>query len=274
MNLKELAPKTTKRLNKVMESRFGFAIDYDKLTYTKAQRLSYTLSENLNAIRRTHGAHTAEKNPKYMEMLLARQGLTEWISQQDTVLFEGEQEKAEVVLAAKDMVDSVQDMITDASKMLNEQLPPLLDTIRDQIGQPQADSFKQSVTAALQGLMDSLNGTRDALDQGARGLAGEQTSSAPMDLGGGAGDDLEAGDDLGSDLDNDDGFAATDAAAGGTEELGRERRGVAEAKKKNDGNLANNYPPYDKVTRGDVIAGRLGKDQMGGKKSRPVKKSK
>lgn len=36
--------------------------------------------------------------------------------------------------------------------------------------------------------------------------------------------------------------------------------------KSNDGNLANNYPPYDKVTRGDVIAGRLGKDEMGGKK--------
>lgn len=32
-----------------------------------------------------------------------------------------------------------------------------------------------------------------------------------------------------------------------------------------DNNLANNYPPYDKITRGDVIAGRLGKDQMGGK---------
>lgn len=38
------------------------------------------------------------------------------------------------------------------------------------------------------------------------------------------------------------------------------------SKKNNDGNLANNYPPYDKVTRGDVIAGRLGKDQMGGKR--------
>lgn len=34
----------------------------------------------------------------------------------------------------------------------------------------------------------------------------------------------------------------------------------------NDGDLANNYPPYDKVTRGDVIAGATGKDQMGGKK--------
>ena len=38
-----------------------------------------------------------------------------------------------------------------------------------------------------------------------------------------------------------------------------------EAKKKGDGNLANNAKPYDKVTKGDVIAGRLGKDEKGGK---------
>jgi len=37
--------------------------------------------------------------------------------------------------------------------------------------------------------------------------------------------------------------------------------------KKNDGNLANNYPPYNKVTRGDIIAGATGKDQMGGKRN-------
>jgi hypothetical protein len=34
---------------------------------------------------------------------------------------------------------------------------------------------------------------------------------------------------------------------------------------KGDGNLANNAKPYDKVTQGDVIAGRLGKDEKGGK---------
>ena len=42
-------------------------------------------------------------------------------------------------------------------------------------------------------------------------------------------------------------------------------QGVYEAKKKGDGNLANNAKPYDKVTRGDVISGRLGKDEKGGK---------
>jgi len=227
MNLKELAPKTTKRLNKVMESRFGFAIDYDSLTYAKAQRLSHSINESLNSIRRTHGAHTAEKNPKYMEMLMVKEGLAAWLNQQH--LMEGELETAEAVLAAKDMVDSVQDMITDASKMLNEQLPPLLDTIRDQIGPQQADSYKATVTAALQELMVSLNGARDALDQGARGLAGEQVAPEPMGLGApAAGADLETGAvavDIGSDLDAEgDGFDATDAAAGGPEALGRERR--------------------------------------------------
>jgi hypothetical protein len=40
---------------------------------------------------------------------------------------------------------------------------------------------------------------------------------------------------------------------------------------KGDGNLANNAKPYDKVTQGDVVAGRLGKDEMGGKKKKEEK---
>ena len=225
MNLKELAPQTTKRLNKVMESRFGFSIDYDNLTYAKAQRLSYAISENLSKIRKSYGIHTAEKNPKYMEMLMVQEGLNSWLNQQEP-LMEGELETAEAVLAAKDMVDSVQDMITDASKMLNEELPPLLDVIRDQVGTAQADAYKNTVTGALQGLMDSLNSTRDALDTGARSLAGEQVAQ-PMDMSGsatlGGAAELPASEVNDFDSEDDDGFAATDAAAG-DDELGRERR--------------------------------------------------
>lgn len=224
MNLKELAPQTTKRLNKVMESRFGFSIDYDNLSYAKAQRLSYAISENLSKIRKSYGIHTAEKNPQYMEMLMVQEGLNSWLNQQEP-LMEGELETAEAVLAAKDMVDSVQDMITDASKMLNEELPPLLDVIRDQVGTAQADAYKNTVTGALQSLMDSLNSARDALDNGARSLAGEQVAQ-PMDMGasdtlGGAA--LPAPEVNDFDSEEDDGFAATDAAAGG-DELGRARR--------------------------------------------------
>jgi hypothetical protein len=59
-------------------------------------------------------------------------------------------------------------------------------------------------------------------------------------------------------------LAAYDAAIEEAYKNLKEKKGCYE--EGNDGNLANNYPPYDKVTRGDVIAGRLGKDQMGGKK--------
>ena len=38
-----------------------------------------------------------------------------------------------------------------------------------------------------------------------------------------------------------------------------------EAKKKGDGNLANNAVPYDKVTKADIITGALGRDEKGGK---------
>ena len=51
----------------------------------------------------------------------------------------------------------------------------------------------------------------------------------------------------------------------------RKKREMGEA---NDGNLANNYPPYDRVTRGDVIAGATGNDEMGGKKKKKKKKLK
>lgn len=226
MNLKELAPQTTKRLNKVMESRFGFKIDYDNLSYEKAQRLHIAITENLSAIKRTHGVHTAEKNPKYMEMLMVREGLSAWLDQQTQQLTEGELESAEAILAAKSMVDSVQDMLEDASKMLNEQLPPLLDSIRDQLGSEQAESYKGATSSALQGLIDSLGQAREALDNGARALAGEQVAPDAMALGGEAdvGLDTELPPET-SDLDAEgDGFDASDAAAGGDEELGRERR--------------------------------------------------
>lgn len=231
MNLKELALKPTKRFNKVMESRFGFAIDYDNLSLAKAQKMSYAISEQLTKIRQSYGAHTAEQNPKYMEMLMVREGLDAWLAENfdgevepQQQLTEGELEAAEVVLAAKDMQDSVQAMVEDASKMLNEQLPPLLDTIRDQVGVAQGDQFKNTVAPALQTLLDQLNTARDTLDQASRALAGEQVSE-PMALGGEEPAELPTGDEDLSDLDSeDDGFATADAAAGGAEEMGRERR--------------------------------------------------
>jgi len=222
MNLNQLSPSKAKRINKLLETRFGFEINYNKLTLPKAIRLSNALSESLMSIKRSYGAHVAEKNPKYMEMLLVNESLNDWINRQE-VLLEGELETAEVVLAAKDMVDTVQDMITDASKMQNEELPPLLDSIRDQVGTEKADAFESTVTSALQGLMEALKAARDALDSGARVLAGEQQPMTQQ--GGGAQPGTQPATMPGEmPAEEPSGFDGAEAGAGGSEEMGRERR--------------------------------------------------
>jgi hypothetical protein len=140
-------------------------------------------------------------------------------------LNEGEMGQAETILAAKDMVDTVQDMIEKIGKMQNEQLPALIDSIRDQIGAAQADQYKSQVGQALAGLSTQLGAAREQFDQAARGLTGEQMPSSMPMPGAEPGMDAAAmGIAPEAGMEEPDDFAATDAASGGTAELGREMR--------------------------------------------------
>jgi hypothetical protein len=125
------------------------------------------------------------------------------------------------------MVDSIQDMLEKIGKMQNEQLPALLDTIRDQIGEQQAEAFRGSVTPLLQQLWQQLSDGRTSADNAARALTGETTPDMGMggampggEMGGGVPPEPNAA----IPQPGGDEFGATDAAAGGAEELGRDRR--------------------------------------------------
>jgi hypothetical protein len=229
MKLAEMSRTSAKRINKVMESRFGFAINFDQLTVEKAERLSETISANLDRIRHSVDLHTAERNPRYMELLTVRESLSTWLGEQRSQLNEGEVGNAEVLLAAKDMVDSIQDAIEKVGKMQNEQLPQLLDSIRDQIGSEQAEGFKNAVGETLATLMTNLQSAREGVDNGVRILSGEAVDQPMAMPGDELSTDLATGmpppaSDLDAEESESDGFAATDAAAGGAEELGRELR--------------------------------------------------
>jgi hypothetical protein len=208
MRLNEMGAKpTAKQMNKVMESRFGFRVDYDNLTFKKAFKMATAIGESLDKIKSTHGVHTAEKNPQYMELLMVRESLHSWMrDNKQQLIVESEMAKSEAILAAKDMVDSIQDMLEKIGKMQNEQLPALLGE-----------------------LSQTLQQGRETADSAARGLTGEEVGGGDMGLGGapdlgpslgGGMDDLET-----SDLDaGGDEFGASDAAAGGPDDLGREVR--------------------------------------------------
>lgn len=228
-----------KQLSEVTSSRFGFKIDYEALTLAKAEAMRGKIMEAVNTVRKSSMIHTAEKNPQYLEMLIVYEGLSRYIDAATLIeskekakrkLKEGELGQAEAILAAKDMVDSAQDMIEKIGKMQNEQLPALIDSIRDQIGSAQADTFKNAVGQALSSLSQQVSQAREQLDTATRGLTGE-ADAMPMDMNTTAGaGELPVGGETGLGNEEDfgeappDEFGAEDSAAGGPEELGRELR--------------------------------------------------
>jgi hypothetical protein len=225
MNINDLGlGANSQRMNSLMQSRFGFKIDYSRLTFDKAQRLSQLVQENIVRLRRSYGIHTAERNPKYMELLMIKESLGRWMNENQN-LMESEMGKSQAILAAKDMVDSIQDMVERVSKMQVEQLPALIDTIRDQIGMAEADSFKGSMNDLLMNISQALTQARETADGNARQLAGETGGMAPMgEPMPGAAPSLGEPSDLDIEVPDQDEFGATDAAAGGTEPVGRAKR--------------------------------------------------
>ena len=155
----------------------------------------------------------------------------------ESVIKEGEEDKAELVMAAKDMVDKVTGWMEDTAEMQTESMLELADAIRDEHGSQISEQFTASVKPALEAMYAAMDSTRQTLTQGVQMLTGE--GDAPMmgaedDLGGDMDMeptmDMDAGLDAADDLEGVDEFGAAEPAAGGEEEAGRAKR---ESKKYN-----------------------------------------
>lgn len=149
----------------------------------------------------------------------------------ESVVTEGAEEQAEIVMATKNIVDRLTSWMEDTAEMQTETTLDITDSIRDELGEEMSQQFTNLVRPALESLYDTLESSRSTLVDGVRLVAGEELADMPgddLDMD----DDLEPTvdqeDDLDLDLDEpadlDDEFAAADAAAGADEEAGRERR--------------------------------------------------
>jgi hypothetical protein len=103
-------------------------------------------------------------------------------------LQESEIQQAQVVLAAQDMVDRVQKMLEDVTSMQFKDLPALCDQVKNEVGVEQSVQFNADANAALGGLVQNLQASKQQLEQ-ALGVVTGQSSGVPpaMDALGGAG---------------------------------------------------------------------------------------
>lgn len=244
-----------------MQQRVGWNFgDLSQLTVAQAGAMLETVDRKLAAIKTTSKLHESEKNGAYNGMVLAKQVLETFIAEavdspyavgmaqamkstgdtpplkKSTIkkahkiaravakegVFEDEVGEAESLMAAQDMVDRIQGMLEDVGEMLNEDLPPLTDSLRRSSSADAAANFNSTASGALNSLMDAVRSAREEMANAVGALSGQEPT--PM----GADDTLdveveEPGLDSDEEFDLDD-FEASDAAQGGNEPLGRAKR--------------------------------------------------
>jgi len=250
MNLNELVPApNAEKVNRLAKRVFGYALDLESLSETKAQRLHKNLSEQM-AIYESKLGSASQTRTKYYEMKIALEALTKHIAEKkakpdyididgdgdkeesmkkaakdkkakanESVVTEGAVESSELIMAAKSMVDKYDAMIQDVGEMLNEELAPVADKIRDEMGSDIADQFVAGMTGALQNTLDTMKNDRVAADNATRVLVGD----APAEPMGMDMDDVADMEPIEEPIEDE--FAAAPAAQGGEESpVGREKR--------------------------------------------------
>ena len=154
----------------------------------------------------------------------------------ESIVLEGEEEKAELIMAARDMVDRITGWMEDCANMQAESMLEMVDSIRDEMGNDTAMEFESVVKPALATIYTALESSRQQLTQGVSLLTGEggepmlgdEPAEAGMENVTGETDaELEAGLEEPS-----DDFAASAPAAGGAEAAGRATRESIEYSRK------------------------------------------
>jgi hypothetical protein len=153
----------------------------------------------------------------------------------ESVVREGAEDHAELVMAAKDMVDRLTGWMEDTAEMQSESMLELADAIRDELGAEQAEGFTNTIKPALDSLYSAMESARESLTSGVGMLTGEQEAPMmgddDMDMDMEPTTDMDAGDDLEAELGDDDEFGAADAAAGGEEPEERAKRESVDPRK-------------------------------------------
>jgi len=237
MNIREFTkPVSAKKLNESLAQRFGAKIDLDKFTTEQLQDVRNKIRTKLSQVQTTESFDSVQKedyqkNKLFLDVLNAalseRDSVAEAIDEAINRLNEGEEDKAELVMAAKDMVDRVTGWMEDTAEMQTESMLELADAIRDEMGAAQAEQFTSTVKPALEALYQSMESARATLTQGVGMLTGEAEPAEPM----GAEPEMEPTVDAdavpAAEPGAEEEVASTDAAepaTGGEEELGRAKR--------------------------------------------------
>ena len=210
------------QVKKILESRFDWVGRWDEMTESDVQGLKTKVETKLREA----------KGPTRDLYVFIREAATLRLAEMLNENVGSEAvEGAEVILAAQEIGDKLQDMAEDIAKFQVQDMMPIVTAMKEQFGIEQAQAFEQAAESALAGLLDGVKGAKEAYDNAVLVLQGDAPAN---DMGADMDADMGADDGFGDmeiDTDDDgemepvgDDFSGADAAAGDDEEAGREMK--------------------------------------------------
>lgn len=188
--------------------RENYEMNVDLASLNAGKTLSM-LTKVRGLLKESRGAQQhIQNNRGYLKLVMMEQMLSEHYKDlrvaRRLVVENEEVQKSQVILAAQDMIDSIQKMIEQVSKMNAEELPAVVTGVQNEIGTSESEQFQQAAGDALTQLQQALTQSKSSLSGALGQITGE---------GGGA---------LGSEMGSEEEFGAEELPGGGEEEFGAE----------------------------------------------------
>lgn len=188
-----------------LKEHFSFDFDASKLNKIQTSQMLGKVKKLISEAKSSHDFHKSQNNPSYLKLLFVKDALSEHLNKfpKTSIIVENnEVEKSQVILAAQDMVDTLQKMYEDINDMMVKELPALVDSIQSEIGVNESTTFQTEASESLSNLNTALKDSMNEMKAALSSLTGQ---SLPDAFGSDEGDnlDLETDDDS-LDLDIED----------------------------------------------------------------------
>lgn len=178
MKLTEFDKNKIGNVQKALKENYNVSLDFKKLPLQTSQSMLTKVRNLIKESKESRDFYSKQTSPTYMKLVFMEQALSHHISniasRRTRIVLENEEvEKSQVVLAAQDMVDSVQKMIEEVSDMLVKELPALTDSIQSEIGVNESEQFNSQTAEALTSLQAALTTSQSTLKAALGSITGQ-----------------------------------------------------------------------------------------------------
>lgn len=210
MKLTELSPSKKTSAQRALREHYEVNVDLDRLDSKKTRSMLTRVRGLISEARAKTGERNVYNDPSFNKLMMMEQMLSTHYDDLRTVsriVVENEEvQKSQVILAAQDMIDQIQKMIEQVSKMNAEELPAVVTGITNEIGTTESQQFNTSAGQAISTLQQSLADAKSSMTTALSAVTGDSAGEVPEPFDAGAEDtemdaelDAEVGD-LGGDM--------------------------------------------------------------------------